>query len=70
VGGGHQAEAHLAGLGFAQAVQGALLQHPQQLGLHVQRQLAQFIQEERAAFGRLDLADHAALAAPVKAPSA
>ncbi|MNV48309.1 hypothetical protein D3C71_1402080 [compost metagenome] len=40
----------------AQALQLAALQHAQQLGLHRQRQLADFIEKQRAAIGALELA--------------
>ena len=40
----------------AQALQLPALQHPQQLGLHGQRQLAHFIQKQGAAVGQFELA--------------
>ena len=44
----------LHGLGRAQPADGALLQRAQQLGLQLQRQLADLVEEHRAALGRLE----------------
>ena len=47
-------DAHVGALGFvaAHTFKGALLQHAQQLDLHGQRHVADFIQEQRAAVGQ------------------
>ena len=45
----------------------AFLQHPQQLGLSAERQLADLVEEDRAAVGALELADARALRAGVGA---
>ena len=41
----------------ADALEGALLQHPQQLHLHLQRHVADLVEEQRAALGKLEAAD-------------
>ena len=41
----------------ADALETALLQHAQQLDLHLQRHVADLVQEQRAAFGKLEAAD-------------
>ncbi|MNE93490.1 hypothetical protein D3C80_1913480 [compost metagenome] len=46
-----------------QALQLATLQHPQQLGLHHQWQFTDFIKEQRAAIGQLELAKAFAMGA-------
>ena len=53
VGGGHHAHVHAPGLVGAQALDFAVLQRAQQLGLHAQGQLAHLVQEQRAALGGL-----------------
>ena len=40
----------------ADALEAAFLQYPQQLDLHLQRHVADFVQEQRAAFGKLEAA--------------
>ena len=51
-------DAHVAanGLVAADALEAAFLQHPQQLDLHLQRHVADFVEEQRAAFGKLEAA--------------
>jgi hypothetical protein len=44
----------LLGLGAADPAQLALLEHPQELGLEIERQLAEFVEEHRAARGQLE----------------
>ena len=51
VGGGDQAHVHRNGFARAQPHHLALLQHAQQLDLHRQRQIADFVKEQRAAVG-------------------
>ena len=60
VGGGEDANVAGPRLGLAHALVAALLQQPQELGLQGQRQVADFVEEERAPFGRRDLADRVA----------
>ena len=62
-------EAHVGGqrLAAADALELALLHEPQQLALQRQRQLADLVEEQRAAVRRLDLADHARVGAGVRA---
>ncbi|EDO26491.1 predicted protein, partial [Nematostella vectensis] len=56
---------HINGLGLAaNRLNPALLQYPQQTGLQRQRHIADFIEEQRAAIGLLQLAAHAFLACP------
>src|SRR5208283_3309123 len=43
--------------GAADALDFALLQHPQNLGLHGQRHVADFVEKDRAAVAELELAD-------------
>ena len=57
----------LTGRGAADARELALLEHAQELGLHRQRQLADLVEEQRAAVGGLEQADLRSRA-PVKAP--
>ncbi|MND98241.1 hypothetical protein D3C80_905840 [compost metagenome] len=54
VGRRHQAHVDRDRRARAQAHHFALLQHPQQFHLHVQRQVADFIEEQRAAIGRFE----------------
>ena len=56
VGRGDDADVDLLGLAVADAEDDALLQRAQQLHLQVERQLADLVEEERAAVGRLELA--------------
>ena len=62
-------EAHVGGqrLAPADALELALLDEPQQLALQRQRQLADLVEEQRAAVRGLDLADHPAVGAGVRA---
>ena len=55
-GGGHQAHIERHQLVRAQGLDLALLQGAQQLGLHAQRHVADFVQEQGAAVGQLELA--------------
>ena len=57
VGGGHQAHVHLDRLGAAQALELLLLQDAQQLGLQLQRDVADLVQEQRAPVRQLEAAD-------------
>ena len=57
VGGGDQAEVGLDRAGAADALDLALLNRAQQLGLQVEPQVADLVEEERAAGGELELAD-------------
>jgi hypothetical protein len=57
VGGGHHPHINAYRLAAADRVDLALLQHPQQLDLHVQRQVADFIEEDGAAVGQLEAAN-------------
>src|SRR4029453_5086311 len=54
VGGGDQAEVHLQGLLPAKAFEAAVLEDAQQLRLCHQREVADFIQEQRAVVGELE----------------
>ena len=56
VGGGNDAYIHMALLIRPQALQLAVLQYPQQLGLHAERQFADLIEKQRAAIGQFELA--------------
>ena len=56
VGGGEQADIDLAGATTAQLLHLAALQYPQQLGLHRQGQLADLVEEQGGAVGKLELA--------------
>jgi len=56
VGGGDDAHIGLARLFVAEALELALLQHAQQLGLCRQRQFADFVEKQRAALGALETA--------------
>ena len=53
----YHAHIHLHRLLSADALHFALFQHAQQLGLHGQRHVADFIQEQRAFTGLLEFAD-------------
>ncbi len=55
--GGNQAHVRLEELIGADAPEGTGLQQPQQLHLHPERNVAEFVEEERAAPGRLDQTD-------------
>src|SRR5262245_23600488 len=57
VGRGDQPRLRAQGAGAAQPLELALLQHPQQLRLHLQRQLAHLVEEEGAALGQLKAAE-------------
>ena len=67
VGGGEHADVRLERLIATDAAELAFLQHAQELALHGQRHVADFIEEERAAVALLEAAD-ALATAPVKAP--
>ena len=54
VGGGDEAHVDLDGLGAAQALELPLLQHPQQLHLGGQVDVADLVEEQRAALGELE----------------
>ena len=54
VGGGDQADVGADGLGAAQPLELALLQHAQQLDLRREVQLADLVEEQRAAVGQLE----------------
>ena len=54
--GADQADIHRNGLGTAHTHHASVLDHPQQLGLQVQRNIADFVQEQRPAVGLLKLA--------------
>ncbi len=56
IGRGDQADVQLDGARSAHALEFTLLQHAQQLGLQQGRQLADFVQENRAALGDFELA--------------
>jgi hypothetical protein len=51
IGGGHDADAHLAGGCTSDRLESPLLQHTQQLALEFQRQLAHFVEKDGAAIG-------------------
>ena len=57
VGGGDDADVHLDRLGAADAVDFAFLNGAQQLGLQARIHLADFVEQQRAAIGFLELAD-------------
>ena len=57
IGGGDQAHIGADGARAAQALELALLQHAQQLGLQLERNLADFVEEHGAAVGQLEAAD-------------
>ncbi|MPM87212.1 hypothetical protein SDC9_134306 [bioreactor metagenome] len=62
VGCGDQPEIGLARRVFAQAIDLAVFEHAQQVGLKVHRHLADFIQEQGSPIGGFDLADQTAAA--------
>lgn len=53
MGGGNDAHVHALGLVAAHALEGAFLQYAQQLDLHRQRHVADFVEEQCAAIGQL-----------------
>ena len=57
IGGGNQTHVHRDGARAAEALDLALLQRAQELGLEVEREFANFIEKERAFVGELDAAD-------------
>ena len=67
VGRGDQADVRLDRLGAAEALELARLQHPQQLHLRLQVDVADFVEKQRAALGQLEAALSARWAS-VKAP--
>ena len=56
IGGGDHARIDANGLRAAHALELLLLQHAQQLHLRLERQLADFVEEDRAAVGELEAA--------------
>ena len=68
VGRGDQADVDPDRLGAADAHELALLEHAQQLDLHLERQLADLVEEQRAAVGQLELADLARVRAGERPP--
>lgn len=69
VGGGDDARFEGQGLGPADAVKLALLEHAQELGLQLERKFPNLIEEERPAAGQLQLARFAAPFGAVNAPA-
>ena len=67
VGGGDAAEVHLDDLVAAHARDLALLQNAQQIGLRLQADVANFVEENRSAFGNFELAFLAVLRAGERA---
>ena len=57
IGGGHHPHVDRTGARLADPLEGALLQHAQQLALQVQGNLADFVEEQCAAIGELEPAD-------------
>ena len=57
IGGGHQANIHLDGARAAQPLEFVLLQNPQELGLQLERNIANLVKKQRAAMGQLEAAD-------------
>ncbi len=57
VGGGNDAHVDAVSMGTAEPLELLLLQHPQKLRLQLKRNIADFIQKECAAVGRLEAAD-------------
>ena len=57
VGGGDHAHVHLNGFRGAHRLKALLFERPQNLGLRLERHVADFIQEQRSAVGLLQLAD-------------
>ena len=68
VGGGDDPHVHGDGLGPPNPVEGVPVEHLQQLGLHGEGELADFVEEEGPLVGQLKHAGLPLLAAPVKAP--
>ncbi len=68
IGAGQEAGIHLDGNRLAHRHHLLLLQHAQQLGLEAEGDIADFIEEDRAAVGRADDAQHALLG-PRKGPA-
>ena len=66
--GRHEAHVHLQRLRAAEPLELALLQQPQQLHLHVRGDVADLVQEERAARAASSTRPGLRVAAPVKAP--
>jgi hypothetical protein len=54
VGGRDDPHVDLGGLGAADPAHLALLEHAQELGLEIERQLAELVEEQRAAVGQLE----------------
>ena len=67
VGGRNQPEVHVDGAVAAQSFEAAFFEHPQQLGLRDQRQIANLVQQERAAVGQLESAGLAVVGAGERA---
>ena len=57
--GGDQAGIGMHGPGASQPLEGALLEHPQQLGLQLEGQIADLVEQQRAAMRQLEAADAA-----------
>jgi hypothetical protein len=57
VGGGNDADVYVNGLRAADAFKAAFFEDAKELGLAGEREFADFVEEERAALGQLDLAD-------------
>ncbi len=55
--GDDHANVNADGLGRADALDFAFFEHAQQLGLHGQRHVADFVEEERSVLGLLEFAD-------------
>ena len=68
VGGGHDPRLHRNGAGRAQPGDPPLLQHPEQLGLRGERQLADLVEEQRARAPAASNAPFRVALAPVNAP--
>ena len=68
-GGGDDADVHLARLAPADPADLALLEHAEQLGLQVERQVADLVEQQRALVRQLEQAGRSAVA-PVNAPFA
>ena len=63
------ADVDLDRLAAADALELALLQHAQQLDLHLQRQVADLVEEQRAAVGQLEAPEPARHRAGERCPS-
>ena len=68
VGGGDDADVDLDRVRLAERVDFLVLEEAQQLGLHVEADVADLVEEQRAAGGGADDARETALSAPVNAP--